>query len=65
MKILIGVLMGMLLGGGGVWAFHDPRPLERYEGVVNPLALPEVRPAPRQHMSDIKGERTLDTPCQR
>ena len=61
MKILIGVLMGMLLGGGGVWAsFRDPGPVERYEGVVNPLSLPaDVRPDQRQ--SQTKG----DSPCQR
>ncbi|HEY3197376.1 MAG TPA: hypothetical protein VGJ57_05145 [Nitrospirales bacterium] len=65
MKILIGVCMGMLLGGGGVWAFHDPRPLERYDGVVNPLALPEVKSVQRQHTSEIKRERPQETPCQR
>ena len=64
MKIIIGVLMGMLLGGGGVWAFHDPRPGERYEGVVNPLALPlDAKPVQRQN--EIKRDKPLDTPCQR
>jgi len=66
MKILIGVFMGMLLGGGGVWAFHDPRPLERYDGVVNPLAMPlEVKPVQRQHVNEIKRDKPQDTPCQR
>ena len=37
MKILIGVSIGMLLGGGGVWAFHDQRPLESYQSPVTPL----------------------------
>jgi len=40
MKILIGVLMGMLLGGGGVWAFHDSHPdTGIYEIPVTPFAL--------------------------
>ena len=67
MKILIGVFMGMLLGGGGVWAFHDPLPPDRYEGMVNPLALPvEVKPVPRQRMSEVKlVTPPLDAPCQR
>ena len=65
MKILIGVCMGMLLGGGGVWAFHDSRPLDRYEGVVNPLALPEVKPVKQQHLNGIKPERPQETPCKR
>ena len=40
MKILIGVLLGMLLGGGGVWAFHDSHPdTNIYEMPVTPFAL--------------------------
>ncbi len=39
MKILIGVLLGMLLGGGGVWAFHDSHPdTNIYEMPVTPFA---------------------------
>jgi hypothetical protein len=44
MKILIGVFTGMLLGGGGVWAFHDQRPLESYQSPVTPLANSSLSP---------------------
>jgi hypothetical protein len=64
MKIFIGILMGLLLGGGTVWAVHDQGPTERYEGVVNPLGMP-------LDQTSASGKRTgetnrkLENPCAR
>jgi hypothetical protein len=63
MKIFIGVLMGLLLGGGAVWAFHDPRPPETYIGTVTPLGIPlDLTPASGKRTSEIN---KLENPCAR
>ena len=64
MKIFIGVLMGLLLGGGGVWAFHDPRPPETYTGAVTPLGMRfDLPPASGKPTSEINNK--LENPCAR
>ena len=64
MKIFIGVLMGLLLGGGWVWAFHDPRPPETYEGSVIPLGMAfDLTAASGKRIGEIN--RKVENPCAR
>jgi hypothetical protein len=64
MKIFIGVLIGLLLGGGGVYAFHDQRALETYTGAVTPLGMSfDPTPASGKRMGEINGK--LENPCAR
>ena len=61
MKILIGVFTGMLLGGGGVWAFHDSRPLESYQSPVTPFAhFSTLEDTPTE---DLKRNTGSSRPC--
>ena len=62
MKILIGVFTGMLLGGGGVWAFHDQRPLESYQSPVTPLAHSST-PQDTLRTDDLNRNSRLSGPC--
>ena len=61
MKILIGVLMGILLGGGAVWAFHDSHPdTNIYEMPVTPFAL---RSDNVQRREELTGSSPFAKPC--
>jgi len=62
MKILIGVFIGMLLGGSGVWAFHDQRPLESYQSPVTPLAHPSI-PQDTLRTDEPSRNSRLSAPC--
>jgi hypothetical protein len=62
MKILIGVFTGMLLGGSGVWAFHDQRPFDNYQSPVTPLAQPST--SQNTHWTDdLNRNSRLAAPC--
>jgi hypothetical protein len=61
MKILIGVLMGMLLGGGAVWAFHDSRPdTNIYEMPVTPF---DFRSDNAQRREELTRSSPFANPC--
>ena len=61
MKILIGVLLGMLLGGGVVWAFHVSQPdTNIYEMPVTPFAQ---RSDNAQRREDVTRSSPDATPC--
>jgi len=63
MKILIGVLMGMLLGGSAVWAFHDSRPhTSIYEMPVTPFAFRSDNPP---GWEELTRSSPLANPCRR
>ncbi len=62
MKILIGVLTGMLLGGSGVWAFHDQRPTESYQSPVTPLAHASI-PQDALRADDLNRNSRPSAPC--
>jgi hypothetical protein len=64
MKIFLGVLIGLLLGGGSVWAVHDPRPADTYEGSVTPLGM-RFDPMPDGGKRTSESNKKLENPCAR